>query len=100
MTNGERLRDMTDEQLAKELAAMEACPPIECDNCDDMIDCEAGLLKWLKSESREDGCYISEVRIYDKEELYTDCTVQVLTNTVTGDTSIGWWQNNKTEDDT
>jgi hypothetical protein len=31
--------------------------------------------------------------LFDKEETYTNCTVQVLTNTVTGDVSIGWWQN-------
>lgn len=34
-----------------------------------------------------------ECRLYDKEEVYDNCTVQVLTNTVTGDVSIGWWQN-------
>lgn len=32
--------------------------------------------------------------IYDKEEIYPDCTVQVLTNTATGDVSVGWWKNN------
>lgn len=30
---------------------------------------------------------------FDKEEIYTDCTVQILTNTVTGEQSIGWWKN-------
>lgn len=34
-----------------------------------------------------------DVPIYDKEEIYTNCTVQVLTNSVTGDVSIGWWPN-------
>ena len=33
--------------------------------------------------------------IYDKEETYPDCTVQVLTNTATGETSVGWWNNGK-----
>mgnify|MGYP007101876401 CR=1 FL=1 len=33
--------------------------------------------------------------LYDQEELYPDCTVQVLTNTVTGETSVGWWRNDK-----
>lgn len=36
-----------------------------------------------------------ETNIFDKEEIYRDCTVQVLTNTVTGEVSIGWWQNDK-----
>lgn len=34
----------------------------------------------------------TEVNIYDKEETYHGCTVQVLTNTVTGQTSVGWWK--------
>lgn len=34
-----------------------------------------------------------EVNIYDKEEIYPNCTVQVLTNTVTGGVSVGWWKN-------
>lgn len=34
-----------------------------------------------------------ETNVYDKEEVYEDCTVQVLTNTRTGDVSVGWWRN-------
>lgn len=34
----------------------------------------------------------TEVNIYDEEETYHNCTVQVLTNTVTGQTSVGWWK--------
>jgi hypothetical protein len=30
--------------------------------------------------------------IYDKEEIIENCTLQVLTNTVTGETSVGWWR--------
>ena len=30
---------------------------------------------------------------YDKEETHNNCTVQVLTNTRTGKTSVGWWRN-------
>lgn len=37
------------------------------------------------------------VAIYDKEELYNNCVVQVLTNTVTGDVSVGWWVNEEGE---
>lgn len=33
-----------------------------------------------------------EVVVYDKEETFTNCTVQVLTNTVTGKVSVGWWK--------
>lgn len=34
-----------------------------------------------------------EMNVYDKEEIYPNCTVQVLTNTLTGKVSVGWWIN-------
>lgn len=34
-----------------------------------------------------------ETNMYDKEEIYPNCTVQILTNTITGETSVGWWKN-------
>lgn len=34
-----------------------------------------------------------ETNIFDQEEIYPNCTVQVLTNTVTGEVSVGWWRN-------
>ena len=34
-----------------------------------------------------------ETNIYDKEETYPNCPVQVLTNTATGEVSVGWWKN-------
>lgn len=43
------------------------------------------------------GCSV-ETNIYDKEETYPNCTVQVLTNTATGETSVGWWENGGNED--
>ena len=30
---------------------------------------------------------------YDKCETIENCTVQILTNTKTGETSVGWWRN-------
>lgn len=35
----------------------------------------------------------AEINLYDKEGIYENCTVQVLANTVTGEVSVGWWQN-------
>lgn len=35
---------------------------------------------------------VSEVNLYDIEEVHHGCTVQVLTNSVTGETSVGWWK--------
>ena len=36
---------------------------------------------------------IVEVGFYDEVEEYENCTVQILSNSVTGDISVGWWKN-------
>ena len=36
-----------------------------------------------------------ESNIYDEEEIYYDCTVQVLRNSITGETSVGWFKNDE-----
>jgi hypothetical protein len=33
-----------------------------------------------------------ETNIYDTEEIHNGCTVQILRNSVTGDVSVGWWE--------
>ena len=33
-----------------------------------------------------------ETNLFDKEEIIEGWTVQILTNTVTGETSVGWWR--------
>ena len=33
-----------------------------------------------------------EIPIYDREEIHHNCTVQVLRNSITGQTSVGWWK--------
>ncbi len=30
--------------------------------------------------------------LYDREEIIEGCTIQILTNTVTGEQSVGWWR--------
>ena len=34
-----------------------------------------------------------ETNIFDIEEIYPNCTVQVLKNNVTGEVGVGWWKN-------
>ncbi len=34
-----------------------------------------------------------EINVYDEEEIHENCTVQILRNSITGKTSIGWWEN-------
>ena len=33
-----------------------------------------------------------DVAVYDEREVHTGCTVEILRNSVTGDVSIGWWE--------
>ena len=49
-TNADRIRAMTDEELAKFLYACEFCDICEegCDNCRHNGDCERRLLEWLQ----------------------------------------------------
>lgn len=45
--------------------------------------------KWLVSPHEEKN-------IFDVEEVHNNCTVQILRNSATGEESIGWWENGKT----
>ena len=55
MTNADKLRSMTDEELAEWLDECAGCSickkyPTQCD-----IDCYSGHLEWLKQEVKEDA---------------------------------------------
>ncbi len=53
--------------------------------------------RMLPSQPKNRNSIISvETNMYDQEEIYENCTVQVLTNTATGAVSVGWWRNNST----
>ena len=53
-------------------------------------------LSEMLTEAAEELERLSEPKVlisyYDKEEIITNCTVQILTNTVTGEVSVGWWR--------
>lgn len=34
-----------------------------------------------------------DTSMFDIEEIYPNCTVQVLKNSITGEISVGWWEN-------
>lgn len=57
--------------------------------------CGGCRVKLIKKLTADDG-YIADVEcpIYDQCEVYHGCTVQVLSNSVTGKTSVGWWHEN------
>lgn len=44
-------------------------------------------------ELKESETEFVNISIYDIEEIHENCTVQVLKNSVTGDVSVGWWEN-------
>ena len=69
---------------------------IRCFNCPVKFGRYAGLSEEevTKAWNRRTAETVKgETNIYDKEEIFPDCTVQVLTNTATGETSVGWWKN-------
>lgn len=35
---------------------------------------------------------VTKLNMYDKCEVIEGCTVEILTNTLTGETSVGWWR--------
>lgn len=53
------------------------------------------LIKDIEQKNVENVMNIEnmEINVYDEEEIYPDCTVQVLKNSVTGKISVGWWKN-------
>ena len=46
----------------------------------------------LQTASDEDDMMVESFGVYNEEEIHENCTVQVWRNTVTGETSVGWWQ--------
>jgi hypothetical protein len=54
---------------------------------------EAEVLGWLYQMIQSaDTVEDVEMLVFDQEEIYHNCTVQVLKNTVTGEESVGWWK--------
>lgn len=53
MTNGDRVRNMTDEELADVLQGQCACCAYQLTGCTEK-ECKDGALSWLKQEGSED----------------------------------------------
>ena len=51
--------------------------PKDCDHCP------------VRAEKRQ---AVDSV-LYEEVERHDNCTVQVLRNTITGELSVGWWEN-------
>ena len=65
---------------------------VGCPKCGVMKQWKQSPAAAVKVWNRRTQVYL-ETALYDREELYPDCTVQVLTNSFTGEQSIGWWKN-------
>ena len=65
-----------------------------CDNCKydarEICPC-AFCSEYDKWEPQEE--HIDSIGIYDVVEEYDNCTVQLLRNSITGEESIGWFNN-------
>ena len=63
----------------------------------DAYDTAIGILKDLVEEesnrAENQANYKIDVDLFDEAEMYPNCTVQVLHNTITDEYSVGWWQN-------
>lgn len=51
-------------------------------------------------QQKEEAMQVTSlISFYDKVEEYPNCTVQILTNTKTGEVSVGWWKNDPDDPD-
>lgn len=56
------------------------------------IEIEPEVMTVQNPVTREIEVYMAD-DVFDQEEIVENCTVQILTNSKTGATSVGWWRN-------
>lgn len=56
-TNGDRLRKMSDEELAELLDNSQCAHCAYEEGCDDNAECSRGILEWLRKKVDEDGIH-------------------------------------------
>ena len=52
---------------------------------------QLSIIEEQKQKDRK--TYNFDIDLFDEMNIYHDCTVQVLHNTITDEYSVGWWQN-------
>lgn len=60
---------------------------------DKIVEIVNGLVKEEEQKAENQTNYKIDLNLFDEMEMYHDCTVQVLHNTITDEYSVGWWQN-------
>lgn len=56
---------------------------------------ESDKPEWCPLADVSEIATVIDCNIYDKKTTIRSCTVQILENTVTGKTSVGWWKEEK-----
>ena len=46
----------------------------------------------------DDNYNVEEINLFNKQTIYTNCTVEIWENTYTGQVSIGWYLNEGCEE--
>lgn len=64
--------------------------------CADVKAIDMAISALEKQEGK--GPITVETNIYDIEEIHHNCTVQVLRNSLTGEVSVGWWEEKEEEE--
>lgn len=77
----------------------------EGDNC--VLQSDEKNASFENWDDMKDGCPLKPftppepkitTNIYNQEEIHHGCTVQILRNSVTGDVSVGWWEEKEDEE--
>ena len=75
----------------------EYCRRHDCRDCPCYKENDIYRYKWCKLRTEIpkdfDKIPIVETNLYDKRTVVENATVEILENTKTGETSIGWWEN-------
>ena len=61
-------------------------------------DVEAKFCPVCGWSNEEPKIELKEMNLYDKVHRYINCVVEVLENSVTGQTSVGWYKTDETEE--
>ena len=61
-------------------------------------DVEAKYCPVCGTHEPTDGIVSITTNLYDEVKRYSHCIVEVLTNSITGETSVGWYKTDETEE--
>ena len=76
------------------------CAGKSCDHCILAVDTGTpGFPECSMIGTPEEWETPTETNIYDEEEIHENCTVQILRNSLTGEESVGWWENGKEKEE-